>query len=361
MLPKTKKVFQSGKIEMKKGFVAMVVLQFLIITGWYTFTSISTNNVLPDILPALDTEDANRRELRSVLLTDGKEQGIFTYLVYRPSINLNRATVLLHGCTQNAHNDDQIQVITGFIDYIRNEKYRQTIAHLLNDTNFPKDFVEIRQMEVLGVLQDNLQHPSIGRIHILVWDKETAEYIKSLPLKNSEKLILRVIGKDVGVKELLLYASECLANKVVALAHQDNKFGKGWDNTEYHRVLTGVNDTMYALTRHTPVESNCTWLRHSANCDDGASYIGSHDVFVFRAKKWTADLLNDLNTVSPNYSGMENLLLWLFNVKLKYRIMNPCKRLFVHHHHCVPMRGQNRPRVNGGGKSLTVGFTDKFS
>ena len=37
---------------------------------------------------------------------------------------------------------------------------------------------------------------------------------------------MRVVGKDFGLKQQLLYASECLSDKVIAIANQDNKCGK---------------------------------------------------------------------------------------------------------------------------------------
>ena len=358
---------------MKKVLLVLVILQLLLVVGWYTWSTITPTRTLkrlPAVLAAATlqmrdlgtstNEDADGRESRSVVLTVGKDQGVLTVYIYKPSVILNRATVLHDGCTNISKSDDKIQLITGFIDYIRNEQYRQTIEYLLQDANISKDIIQVRQMEIIGVLQDNLKHSSIGRIHVLVWDKETADYIKSLPLKNSEKLILRVIGTDVGLKEQLLYASECLPDKIVAITNQDNKLGKGWDDTEYHHVLRD-NDIMYALTRHTPVESNCTWLRHSANCDDGMKHIVSHDTFVLRAKKWNTDIFNELKSITPDKPGMENFVIWFFKNKLKYKIMNPCKRLFVHHHHCVPIRGQNRPRVNTDGRSVSIDFSDKLS
>ena len=332
---------------MKKVVPVLVVLKCLFII-WYKWNNITppkSVKMLANMPPVkiqlhrmttLITKDADGRELRSAVLSVGKEQSTLNFYVYKSSPVLNRATVLIDGCTQIRDNDDKIQLITGFIAYVRNEKYRQAIAYLLKDATVGSDIIEIRQMEVVGVLQDNLQHPSIGRIHVLVWDKETADYMKSLPLKNSEKLILRVIGKDVGVKEQLLYASECLSDKIVAITNQDNKLGKGWDITEYHRVLR-VNDIMYALTRHTPVESNCVWSQHSGSCDDGEEHVGSHDTFVLQARKWNADIFNEVKSVTLDKPGMENSVIWFFKNKLEYAIMNPCNRLVVHHHHCIPI------------------------
>ena len=112
------------------------------------------------------------------------------------------------------------------------------------------------------------------------------------------------------------------------------------------------------LTRHSALESNCTsqW-----SCDDGDIYVGSHDTFVLKPlMEWTESTFSELKGISPDLYGMENLLMWFFQTKLDYRVLNPCKILFVHHHHCVPIRGLNRHRVNNNYRSLTVGYSDRL-
>ena len=356
---------------MKKVLLALTVLQLLFVIGWYTWSSRMEINISfkpPGIVSSvihihdiktLKSKDGKGIKLKSAVIRVGRDQGVFAYQVYSPISAVNKATMLLDGCRELKNTTDKVAVITSFIDFFRNAKYRQTIGDLaLNDT-VNNDIIEARQMEVLNVLQENLLHPMIERIHMLVWDKETADYIRSLYLKNSERLILQVVGKDVGLKEQLLYASKCLTNRIIVITNQDNKLGKGWDNTDYHRILK-ENDIMYALTRHSPIKTNCTWLRYLGTCDDGVKHIGSHDTFVLRAKRWNEDVFNGLNSITPDKLGMENLFIWFFKNKLKYRVLNPCKSLFVHHHHCVPIRGVNRPRVNTGGRSVSVEFSDKL-
>ena len=279
---------------------------------------------------------------------------MLVYRVLRAMEKYNLATVILSGCKETKQATGKIELITGFIDFIRNNAYRRTIGDVANRN----DVIEARQMEVLDVLQSNLLHPVIERVHMLVWDKETAEYIRSLPLKNSEKLMLRIIGKDVGLKEQFLYASECLSDRIIAISNQDNKIGKGWDNTEYHQILKS-KDIMYALTTHSPIETNCTWLNDIGTCSRW--HISTHDTFVLCAKNWNAKIFSELSSITPDMMGMENLLILVFQNKLKYRILNPCKTLYVHHHHCVPVRGANRPRVNTGGRSVWIDFTDRLN
>lgn len=297
---------------------------------------------------------------KSIKLELGTASTIFRYKLYQPKEVDNLAEVLMEGCVHTPNAPDKLELITGFIDFFRNKRYRQSIGDLARDSKENIGFIEARQMEVIDVLQSNLLHPVINRIHVIVWDKETALYLKFLALLNSHKLILRVIGKDVGLKEQLLYASECLPDRLIAITNQDNKIGTGWDNNEYKRILM-ENDIMYALTRHNPPRTNCTWLHVEPSCDDGVNYRGCHDTFVLRAKRWRPSVFKEIDKVTPDVHGMETLFIWFFHNRLKYRVINPCKKLFVYHHHCVAIRGIHRAkRVDINGKSMGAGFTDRF-
>ena len=345
--------------KMKTAIKSLVILQalFLLVIVWYIWIlQYKTKQHIPYTRKEQPRPVVNA--FRSISLTVGKDSTLFKYKLYKPG-ELNNATVLTNGCKPTQHTDEKIELITGYIDFVRNKKYRQSIGELSRETQSNNEMIEARQMEIIDVLQSNLLHPAIQNIHVMVWDNETAKYLNSLALQGSEKLILRVIGKDVGLTEQLLYASECLADRVIAITNQDNKIGKGWNNTEYHRILK-QHDILYALTRHSPVESNCTWLYGELTCNDGVKYVGCHDTFVLRAKRWERNQFKDIISVTPDKLGMENLFLWFFKEKLKYSVINPCKVLFVHHHHCVAIRGVNRPRINTGGRSVLSPFTDKL-
>ena len=127
------------------------------------------------------------------------------------------------------HAADKIQLITGFIDFVKNKKYHQSTGELAHETQSNNEKIEAR--EIIDVLQSNLLNSVIQNIHMIVWDVETAKYLNLLALQRSEKLIWQLIGKDVGLTEQLLYTSECLAGRVTAITNQDNKIGKGWNNT----------------------------------------------------------------------------------------------------------------------------------
>ena len=267
---------------------------------------------------------------------------------------------------ESPSSDTKIELITGFVDLLH-PYYRKMLGDLKHISDRPANTtMHARHMEVINVLQLNLLHSMIQNVHVVVLSQRIASYLKSLYLKNSEKLIIRVTGKDVGLKEQLEYASECLNGTIVAITNQDNTIGKGWDNKDYIRILK-EKKIMYSLTRHSTAtedpkhSSNCTWTQSPYNnCDPGGIYWGSHDTFILQVRRWTSEELDGLTNVTPDKPGMENVFMWHFQTIMGYTILNPCQVLFVHHHHCIPVRALNRQRINTGGKSATVAFTDKL-
>jgi len=294
----------------------------------------------------------------------------FVYQLYQPIEGGNSASILTQGCknmkSQSGDTKTKIELITGFVDLFH-PHYRKMLGDLRYISDRPANAtIQARHMEIINVLQVNLLHSMIENVHVVVLSQQIASYLKSLYLKNSEKLVIRVTGKDVGLKEQLEYASECLKGKVVAITNQDNTIGKGWDNKDYIRILK-ENKIMYGVTRHSTATeipthgSNCTWTKSPYNnCDAGGIYWGSHDTFILQVRKWTSNELDGLTNVTPDKPGMENVFLWYLQTKMGYTVLNPCQVLFVHHHHCIPIRGRNRQRINVGGKSAVAGFTDKF-
>ena len=324
-------------------------------------------NHLPKAMNMPPTRAPMTKNVQIPLKIDGKIEN-FTYKLYQPISGGNEAVIVEKGCYKRESQSDanKLELITGFVD-LRNPNYGKIVGNMKDYSDRPAELViEARHMELMEVLQINLLNPMLENVHVLVWSRDTAEYLKSMNLKNTNKLIIRVVGGDVGLKEQLLYASECLAGKLIAITNQDNTIGIGWDNKDYQRILKEKN-MMYALTRHSTLTENpehgskCAWNQEKYNnCDGGGVYWGSHDTFVLQARKWNQSLMNELNSVTPDKAGMENLFIWFFATKMHYTVLNPCQVLFVHHHHCVPIRGRNRPRINSGGKSGTAGFTDKL-
>ena len=217
--------------------------------------------------------------------------------------------------------------------------------------------IEARMAEITNCLQRNLNNGMIAFVHVLVFRNATIAYLRSLNLQNSQKLILHKNNESTTMLQKLMYASNYLQGKTVIICHQDNYIGEGWEHVN-HNILKWER-LMYALTRH-PSPTKCKATMEAANCGEDSSYIGSHDAFVFYVNGFlTREKLVDLD-VTPNINGMENVLIWVFQTKLNYRILNPCKVLIVYHSHCLSIRDKGRRRINVGGKNAGAKFTDKL-
>ena len=256
---------------------------------------------------------------------------------------------------EDSDRSKHVILLTNFVDF-RNENYRQ---HLRIGGRDPPSAnqLEQRMAEITTTLQSNLQHPNIASVHIMVREWESVQFLRSLDLVNREKIVIQFVNETVTMKMQLLYASRCLKGKIVSISHQDNMFGAGWNQLKPN--ILKEKKILYALTRHSALNSSCKAAK-SFVCDDGARYVGSHDTFVFYVRSITSDQLKPLDSVTPNLNGMENVLMWLFRDILGYKLLNPCKILFVHHQHCISMREKDRRRVNTKKTTGTCGFTNKL-
>ena len=165
-------------------------------------------------LRKLSSEEAIKMEVHlERAITVGYEQFhsniSSTYQVFKPMRYFNEAELVSEGCSSR-ENTEKFVVITRFID-LKSNTYRRTLRNPAASSQ-----IEARLMEVIDVLQSNLEHALIDEMHVLV-------YLHSFPLKRSEKLVLRVVNEDVGLKCQLLFAARCLPGQLVAITNQDNK------------------------------------------------------------------------------------------------------------------------------------------
>ena len=247
-----------------------------------------------------------------------------------------------------------LHIVTNFIQFSSKELRK----NLRIDRMPPTDQqLEARMAEIFECLQRNLNNSKIAKVHVLVYSAEAITYLQSLGLENSHKLVIHKNDKWPTMLDQIMYASKYLQGKTVILCHQDNYIGEGWEKAN-HTALRRER-LMYALTRH-PSPSKCKETMQLANCGEGFPYIGSHDAFVFyvngpidRRKLVEID-------VTPNIHGIENVFMWVFKVRLNYRILNPCKVLLVHHMHCISIRETGRRRINEGEKSAWVPYTNQL-
>ena len=295
---------------------------------------------------------------KSITLPSGE---IFKFKLYIAMATDNDASVLKSdecytGNTISYMKEGKFVLLSNFV-YYQLKNYKSNLAI---DGKSPTDeLIDARIMEIVDVIQANLLHPYIQEVHILVSEQEGIDFLKRINFQNAKKLVLKFTsGESVTLKLQLLYASKCFKNRIIAISNQDNKFGTGWE--KLNPDILHRKKIMYALTRHTAL-SRCKGSTGSANCDPGYPYIGSHDTFVLDVRNgFTSEELKTMDSVSANLAGMENLFIWMFTAQLGFTVLNPCPILNVNHHHCVPIRDMNRRRVNTGGRSRTVGFTEKL-
>ena len=199
-----------------------------------------------------------------------------------------------------------------------------------------------------------MNNERIAAVHVLYEHPEIHIHLLQLQLANSSKLVLHLTNSDPTLAMTLEYIQTYLMNKAVILMNQDIYMGGGWEKISISTLR--LNKLMYALTRHLPRES----CPSAGTCDEKAEYLGSHDVFVFYvAANFTIEMLKGLN-FGQNGAGMENVLMWYFEKHMGYRLLNPCKIVYVYHNHCVPVRFAKYLRYNNNGKSSFVLFSTKL-
>ena len=255
-----------------KAFFFLIILSISVV--FYFQQSFTTRKRLPRI----------RRKIpdwyRNITLGD---RAIFYYRQFQEMDSKNNNTGLGGDCfagrkIKDENKNGKIVLVTNFL-YFKLEKYRKKL--LLAGGMLTDEALNARVMEVLGVLQDNLRHPSIQQIHVLVNDIEAVQYLRRIEFENSGRLVIAPMNESISMKTQLIYAAKCLKDKIVAISHQDNAFGKGWDKLKPE--ILRKRKVMYALTRHTSLwpNSKCKATKAAASCDRGRTYIGSHDTFVF--------------------------------------------------------------------------------
>eukprot|EP00794_Sanderia_malayensis_P015030 gene15030-16580_t len=303
---------------------------------------------------------------KSLELQNGKDTYTFNYKVIRQTVLSNRARMSsardpkTRDILRDERDKDKFHVVTTFVPFDHSEVKGGLLIY--GDREPTDTELQARMAEITECLQNNLNHKLVAFVHMLVYRQETIDYLRHLDLTNSDKLILHKADESPTMKQEIAYATKYLTGKLVLITHQDNYIKDekgGWDKVD--RDMMKRKRLMYALTRHQQ-PSRCPGASTSAHCDGQHPYIGSHDTFVFyvNSKVPIEDhQLVELD-VTPNTSGIENVLLWIFRKRLGYRVTNPCKVLIMYHNHCLPIRDSGRQRINTDKNGLAY-FTDNLS
>ena len=202
--------------------------------------------------------------------------------------------------------------------------------------------LRLREQEHATVLQRNLNHPLVSRIHVIAASRDgMEEYLRELNLQNRHKLVVVESKQWDTVRGIFQYISDNLTNKDVMYANGDIYLGNGFEKVDAN-VLSKRN-ILYALSRHGKQEETCKMPDY---CGGDYQYLGSHDFFLFHLKEaLPEEALKVLECKIWNY-GVENVLIGVFQKLLHYCTLNPCKILEGYHLHCSGVHHGNSIRVN---------------
>ena len=144
-------------------------------------------------------------------------------------------------------------------------------------------------------------------------------------------------------KDAFQYASSNLIRTNVMIMNADCYVDKGFERLD-ESILN--RKTMYALTRHETPE-NVRLCNGRDFCGPRATYIGSHDAFLFRLLVPLPSRLLDSIDYRPNIVGIERVLIFNFQKYGRFEIKNPCKILYIVHHHCSRVRNREERSIQG--------------
>ena len=157
------------------------------------------------------------------------------------------------------------------------------------------------------------------------------------------KLNFHFLGRRMRYKDAFQYASDNLLHRNVMIMNADCYVDKGFEQLN-ESILS--NKTMYALTRHeTPENKRVCKVRDF--CGPKSHYMGSHDAFLFRLLVPLPSQLLDSIDYRPNIRGIEQVLIYYFKKYVQFDIKNPCKILYIVHHHCSKERNMTDRSIQG--------------
>ena len=220
------------------------------------------------------------------------------------------------------------------------------------EASFPQ-----RVSEEVFVLQKNLHHPLIAKVHILAEDEDRLVGFFMKNKINLSKIVVHGNGKVATMRDIFQYISDNLVNKTAIFANGDIYLGDGFDRV--NTTIMRDQRIMYSLTRHHAPEGNCSEDEFEVSCNH--KYIGSHDTFMIHlGEPIPHTFLKELEYEMCSW-GSENRLMWLFRDKMDFCVLNPCNILQTFHYHCSGFRTVHRTRVNLNEKSALAAPTEDMT
>ena len=214
-----------------------------------------------------------------------------------------------------------------------------------------------REKEYLTVLQRNLDHDLVSRIHVLTTNAtETQERFNKFELPNQNKLLVSEVKSVDLVRDIFEYISQNLVGKHVMFTGADIWLGNGFDQVD--PLLIRKRRIMYAITRQLAEGERCGKKDYCLELP----YIGCHDTFLFYLNETIPEqALKYLDFKFPA-PGIENVLMWVFMKELKYCVLNPCSILETFHFHCSGLRNHlTWKRVNNAQNTALSFFTKNLT
>ena len=214
-----------------------------------------------------------------------------------------------------------------------------------------------REKEYMTCLQRNLNHNLVSRVHVLTSNTEgTRQIFQKYELSNQAKLLVPEIKSIVMVRDIFEYISQNLVGKDVMFTNADIWLGSGFDRVD--PIVMRKQKVFYSITRR--IANDEERCGQKDFCLEW-KYIGCHDTFLFSLHEpIPEDALKLLNVKFPA-PGIEEVLMWVFQNKLGYCVLNPCSILETFHFHCSGLRNHyGWKRVNINGISSYANFTKKL-
>ena len=223
--------------------------------------------------------------------------------------------------------------------------------------NASKKLLLDREKEYMTCLQRNLNHDLISHIHVLTSNaEETRQIFQKYELSNQTKLLISELKSIVMVRDFFEYISQNLVGKNVMFTNADIWLGSGFDRVD--PIVLRKQKVFYSITRQ--VAHNEERCGRKDLCLE-ENYIGCHDTFLFYLHEPMPEGALEFFNFKFPAAGIENVLMWVFQKKLGYCLLNPCSILQTFHFHCSGLHNHKGwKRVNNGGKSALAPPTKKL-